>query len=615
MINSVTLFRISLRVDDFTLKQKMQKTILIFTLLIASLFLSIAVSMASTNVAYAAVGGCTGNSGGSMGGNTGSSQAGGDCNTDPDPDAAAAEADRTVDNTSTATNDEPAFDPNSFPFRVGCALYLGPAGGGAGGYGVPDYQLSSMCVIPRASISAKAYELGGGDPAWRDGKITYNGAVLGNSSTVAWDACNAQGENSAYAKDYIRTVTGVQTIKVTVTLYASGRFTTVRERIATTYTSDYTSLGCAYPAPVIGAAKDCFYNYNGNSHYSQDRGAIRSNGELVKVRGALAGDPRAPIWNGDPATEPQCDRTGSANVKITQNLEENGYGYYRLHPTYSYQQYQRTDWVGGDVTFYSKWTNPNGGNGSNTNWFTYSCSADKPFEGPFSYGNLPNRNANFDPASCPQVNWQCELADSTTIGLDRGIIPAGQTKVTIPVTVMRNGESIPLTFSKLRVVDYTTGGAGVNVTDGVAGSGVRNVTSIDYKSNVKEGSTPFYGTDVNSNNQYFKQYQALNNRNIEKWDIWLSNANTNVAKGIAFNWASEGDASFVAERQYRITAEFHVPRGTTIDSDGNAGSYSYQWIRDTKNCYEYDANNNQTNNMLTATSNPTNVVRSVGEGN
>ena len=342
-------------------------------------------------------------------------------------------------------------------------------------------------------------------------------------------------------------------------------------------------------------------------------GAIKNDGTLVKVRGALAGDPNAPVWNGDENTEPTCDRTGSANVKITQNLEENGYGYYRLSPTYSYQKYVRTDWVGGGITFYSKWTNPNGGNGSNTGWFTYSCSADRPFEGPFSYNGLPDRSANFDPASCPQVNWQCELEDSTTIGLDRGIIPAGTTKVTTPVTVMRNGETIPLTFSKLRVVDYTANGAGVNVTNGVAGPGVKNVSGIDYKSNVKEGSTPFYGTDVNSNSQYFKQYKTFDTKNVEKWDIWLTDANTNVNKGISFNWASDGAAAFAAERQYRVTAEFYVPRGTTIDSDGNAGSYGYRWIKDTKNCYEYDSSGNQTSNMLTATSNPTNVVRSVGE--
>lgn len=591
-------------------KEKIQKTprhLLLFIFLTLSIFTSIILSsLLSVNNAYACEGGNVSGGGGELGsdGNASVGTGASGCGDalDGDGDGVPTETKRT------SSSAQVPFNPELFTFPVNCSSYSDSGSSGNG-----NYKLSSYCAIPWQHVVQAAFDLGGPESWSKQGKTTYNGAIVyGTKLSSTFSGCPANGENSAYSANYRRAVMAESSVKTVIIFYSD--MTTRTEYVYSTieYIVSYEMLSCNYPQATPGETKKCYYNYNGTSTYSQNRGTIQNGGKLIKVRGVLPGDPGAPVWNGNENTAPTCEREGSENVRISQNLEENGYGYYRLSPTYSYKFYQQTNWVGGGKVFYSKWTNPNSGNGSHTRWFTYSCNADKPFEGPFGYGSLPDRSANFDPASCPQVNWQCELEDSTTIGLERSAIPAGQTKVTTPVTVMRNGESIPLTFSKLRVVDYTAG-ASVNVTNGVSGSGVRNVTGIDYKSNVKHGSTPFYGTDVNSNNQYFKQYKSFDTRDIEKWDGWLSNANTNVAKGISFNWASEGNASFAAERQYRVTAEFYVPRGTNIDSDGNAGSYGYKWIKDTKNCYEYDASGNQTPNMLTAISNPTNVVRSVGD--
>lgn len=485
-----------------------------------------------------------------------------------------------------------------------------------------SYQLSQSCTTGLTSIDRAATALHGGEPLWRSGGLRWYGTAFSGAASEFASGCNANGENSAYGGNFRRQVSFTAQYAVYV---FDGNLEVTREVPGTrSYLTNYTRSACLYPVPVTGVDLRCYYNYNGTSYFSRDIGAIQNGGETQRPpRGALPGDPRPPVWNGNPGVAPQCDRTGSPNVVQSQDLSVNGYGYYRLVPTFNWDRYLRTDWVAGTTVLYSRWTNTvRNAAGDSRGWFVYSCQADNPYEGRFDYANLPNRNAFFNVASCPQVNWRCEIADSTTSGgIDRATIPNGQTQVNTVVSVIRNGEPVPITFSRLRVVDVTNG-VTTDITNGGVGSGVRNIERLEYRSLVRNGSTPFNGTNINSgsqlnaSNQYFRLFTSPAGTTVEPWTSWRQDANTNLDKSLAFYWATEtANGSFAAQRQWRVTAEFFVPQGTTIDSGGNFGSFTYQWVRDTKNCFTVDGSGAQTTTLLTAASNPIRVVRSVNDVN
>lgn len=509
------------------------------------------------------------------------------------------------------------FNINNVTYFVGCERWGYPLSSPT------SYRLSTSCNTGLSAIINRGNALYGSVPGFQSGGVRWFGSSLVGSLYPYASQCSPQGENSAYGGTFRREANRIVEYEVLTwpNRGPDGTDLVIRNEINSYVITNFSQIGCSYPQPVVAVDRYCFWNYAGTSYFSRDRNAIQTGGTLVNVRGSLPGDPRRPVWNG-PSSAPQCDQIGRADVIQTQDLSENGYGYYRLVPTFNWNRYIRTDWVGGGTVFRSIWSNPNNGAGDNRGWFVYSCRADNPYEGRFTYAQLPNRNQFFDEASCPQVTWRCEIADSTTSGgIDRALIPSGQTQVNTVVTVIRNGEPVPIRFSRLRVIDVTDG-VTTDITDGGSGSGVRNIERLEYRSLVRNGSTPFNGTNItagsqlNAGNQYFRLFTSPAGSTSEPWMQWRADANGNLDKSISFYWATETDTgSFAAQRQWRVTAEFFVPQGTYIDSDGNFGSYGYAWVRDTKNCYTVNSSGEQTTTLLTATSNPIRVVRSVNDTN
>lgn len=410
-----------------------------------------------------------------------------------------------------------------------------------------------------------------------------------------------------------------------------------------TWTNQFTinanSAGCNYPAANIARQFYCFYEYGGQAYWSQDKNAIGTGGTLSKTRANLSSDPNPPNWNGNVASAPSCDNTsengGLASLYVSINPDDpndggattnHGYSYYRLMPWYKQRQFTLTNYTtrAGSVVparvFYSAWSSNYSNNTSPprlyaTGWWAYSCYAG--LEGRYgSSGALPNRNAYFGVGDCPNVvpRWQCTFSDPTTVAMDRTGIAAGTTYVGSKTTVMRNGEQVPVTFSTIRIIDTTSGT--VDVTNGAAGGSIRDVTNIAYRSLVKAGSTPFAGSDPNSSSQLFRLWTGYKSSTNESWGSWQNNANSNLTKGLSFNWATvDNTGSFVAQRQWRVSAEFYVLRSGGILVGGPTGSTTpspvYEWVGDTQICYEKNASGMSTGNILTAESNPVVVVRAV----
>lgn len=390
------------------------------------------------------------------------------------------------------------------------------------------------------------------------------------------------------------------------------------------------SLGfhCGYPTWNASAAKTCYYNYRGLAAKSRDIGVIRANGTML-FSGALTG----PTARGPGA----CQE--SANPRLTTPLSE--YSYYRLSVYADYTRWQQYRLTFAGTVYNERWDNVGSGTAERTRYFSYSCRANNPFNMYESYAGLAaNPVPNFfDPSGCPQVNWKCELTDSTTVGIDRNTIAAGVTRVNNPVSVMRNGDPITMTYSRVNILDTTNGG-NVNVTEGQTGIGVRNLTSIAYRDMVKgrgsaeaeknsipvnqsAKSTPWNkNADINSSNQYFQMYKQGTKTKLN-WDQWVSgsgvsaNADGNRNVDLTFNWSSDKGSDFVAMRNYRVTAEFLVPRGSSIGLDGNGNPVytgtSFQWVQDTRLCKERDASGRETAQLLTAVSNPVEVIRSTNK--
>lgn len=377
----------------------------------------------------------------------------------------------------------------------------------------------------------------------------------------------------------------------------------------------YYAQSCVYPE-TRNSEVTCFWNYNGSSWYSNDRNRAASAWTLLGNRGAQAGDPRQPS-GGTGTTPPNCDRTGTANVYYRTNVDK--LGYYRMFVDYNYRTYYKEAWViWGSQEVYSNWTRGGTLPGSANTWWTYTCQPglSNALQGPWNWQNqLPDVDRYTNPATCPQVTWQCVLGDPTTIGLDRTAVLRGNLSPTTRSTVMRNGEKVNIDFARVRIVDTSTPND-IDVTDGGTAPSVRNVTNIAYQTFIKDGSTPFYGTDPNSSQQYFKYYNARAGDSKEKFNTWINHNNNNLEKAISFNWASTSKSQpFMMQRQYRVTAEFYIPGGSTIGSGGAGGNPGYQWKQGTYDCRDYQGRGQSRvdRGLLTSTSNPVEVVRSVNQ--
>lgn len=515
-----------------------------------------------------------------------------------------------------------AFDANNYNFTVGCSTWNGAS----------TWQLSSNCDVTPEKVkgSATVGEQNGSGSAYildaltTSGRPVYSMASQSAATTYVDQnrTCAPSGEKSSYAQTWNKK--SVQTIRNQLdfvwvqrgTRPTEGRWVSVvLQDVQVGETVAYYFVGCVNPINAQSSVK-CFWNYGGNAYYTINRTQASAGWSDFGPRPSLGSDPRTPS-GGSGTTPPNCDRTQT--VSITYNKAVDKLGYYRIYVDYNYRTYDNLRWTthSGNV-LYSRWTQGATLAGSSTTWWAYSCSAGLPnaTEGAYySQGALPDRDSSLNPANCPQSVWECQLSSPQTIGLDQAGLVSGSTNPTTPVTVMRNGEKIPVTFAKVRIVDQTNG-TSTDVTNGTIGGGVKDITSIEYKAEVKEGSSPFYGTDPNDTKQYFKLFRDShpNSNSTDRWGTWYSNANTNINKNLTFVWASEGGKPFVAERTYRVTGSFLVPQGGNIGSGSSAGApQGSEWKVGTYDCldYDYSSGTRISNGPLAASSNDVNVVRSV----
>lgn len=503
-----------------------------------------------------------------------------------------------------------AVDPNNRNFAVGCTSW---DGSGA-------WKTSSNCSVTDGNVNVAA----GGMVS--NGTITFlnnsnggGGATSTNSNpTTFYDSdksCAPVGAKSPYAQTWNITIT--QTYKKTYD-YTWSRADKIwyvnspTQSLTGEYVV-YTKVGCTLPVEDKVYTK-CFWNYGGNAYYSIDRTRTASGWEDFGARPAQSSDPSTP-FGGSGGTAPTCAQTGSVDIDYPKDVDK--LGYYKNYVSYNYRTYTNVRWLtAAGAVLNNQWSTGSTLNGSATTWWAYSCSAGLPnaTEGAYySQGALPDRDSSLNPANCPQSVWECQLASPQTVGLDLTSIAAGTTNPNTPVTVMRNGEKIPVAFAKVRVVDRTNN-SNTDVTNGAVGGGVKDITNIEYKAEVKMGSTPFYGTNPNDSKQYFKLFRNATSDSTDKWGTWYGNANANINKTLAFVWASEGSKPFVAERNYRVTGSFLVPQGGAINSGSSAGApQGSEWKVGTYDCldYDYSSGTRVSNGPLTAYSNNVNVVRSV----
>lgn len=429
-------------------------------------------------------------------------------------------------------------------------------------------------------------------------------------------SCAPSGQKSAYAQTWSRTITPAYTQTYTSYLRGSNWAMRAGPIVLSGEGVLYKYLGCVYPKDASSSVK-CFWNYGGNEYYSFDRKKASGAWTFVMNRPSLGSDPGVPS-GGSGTTAPNCARTGTASVQFNDNPDL--LGYYRMYVSYSYKTYSNLKWVtsSGSV-LYSTWSSGSTLKGSATTWWTYSCQAGSTnsTQGPYSsQASIPNVDSHLNPATCPQVNWQCKLGSPTIVGLDKTAVSNGTLSPTSPVSVLRNGEKVPLTFSLVKIVDTSTA-SDIDVTNGGTSPGVRNVTSIKYINLVKAGSTPFVGTDPNASNQYFKLYKNSSTTATEKFKTWYDKANTNIDKPIAFYWASDSaSAPFAVQRQWKVTAEFLVPQGGSMGGGGSPADVGMKWKVGTYDCKDYAGRGTSRvdKGILTATSNPVQVVRSAGSG-
>ena len=476
--------------------------------------------------------------------------------------------------------------------------------------GSPTWIMAASCKFTSDKVVSGFSGLPGVDYGW--GQDIHGRPVTRIS--ILNVPCEANGNKSAYARTWFRD--SVDYYKLTGTYRWNKDFGWVISFTVKLIGQmpTYSPEGCIYPSTQYSQVT-CFWNYNGNSLYSIDRNVNIAGWTDFGKRGSIAGDPREPT-GGSGTTAPSCDRTGSANVYFRTNVKD--YGYYRMYVDWTQRTYYKEAWViWGNQEVYANWTRGSAMPGYATTFWTYTCSPGQSnaLQGPWNYQNqLPNVDRYTNPATCPQVIWQCKAQTPTTIALDRASVLSGTVSPTSKASVMRNGEKVNIDFARIRIIDTSTP-ADIDVTDGGSSPGVRNVTNISYNTTVGGNSTPFYGTNPNGSGQYFKYYASRSTNTLEKFGMWLSNNNANLDKSISFTWAGDAGKPFTLQRIYRVSAEFYVPGGSSIGSGGVGAPASYVWKAGTYDCRDYSGRGVSRVDLgpLVVTSNPVDVVRSVNK--
>lgn len=492
---------------------------------------------------------------------------------------------------------------SNFNFVVNCSNWSG-----AGSW-IPSASCNTtQDAVLRAQNSAPA-------KGW--GEVAQNGAP-GITDFIGGMSCGPIGAKSGYAQNWSKQVAVTNVQQYTWVLAGTQGWVRVPWALQPVGASVYyTFLGCAYPVDSYQYLS-CFYNYGGTAYYSPDRTRAFAGWSNFGPRPALASDPRPPS-GGTGQTPPSCDRTGSAYVYFGKNPDQ--LGYYAMHVTYTYRNYTDLQWsIPGGRVLYNQWTRSGPIAGSATTWWAFSCrpgvALNQAVEGAFnSQGSLPNRDAYLNPATCYTTSWQCVLTTQSTVGLDRNAVAAGTVNPKTGVTVMRNGEQIPVTFATVKIVDTSTA-ADIDVTNGQSSPSVQKINSISYVDNVKPGSTPFNGTDPNAGNQYFKFFTAPGSTTTESFGTYYLGANQNVNKAISFYWASDSAAQpFAMQRQWKVDGVFRIPLPSGIGSSAGTGGGGYTYKQGQYDCHSYTGRgaNRVDKGILVSETNPITVVRATNQ--
>lgn len=539
-----------------------------------------------------------------------------------------------------------SVNPNNYNFKLPCTNWSGSGSYKPSAscnvtknalYGAAKYNGRSKTQSWGIVLSLDAIGTGGG--RWAPAPVSnYYPAgytsVRGEPTSLT---CGAQGTRSGYAQTW--NLTAVQTFRKTSRFVRDGVYQDpTSKKWVVRYKESvpggngdlmgesiaYEKRNCQYPKIVNANPVYCYWNYNGQSLYSKTKGAALSSWSKYMTRSKLSNDPRPPS-GGSGNTAPRCDRVGSAYVQMVTPFRE--LGYYNLKVSWDWKRFSNAQWVGDGKVLWNNWTSGSTQKGSAANFWTYNCRPDAPqnlTEGPYnSQGAIPDRDQFVNSANCIQAKWECEIATPSTLGYDKAQVNSGAVNPKSAAYVMRNGQKVPLNFATVRIVDLTGNGR-QDVTNGNAGTGVRNITKIEYKNNVEAGSTPFRGDskkadDANASGQYFQLFNgsATSNGTADKFNVWRTKANaaSEVTKSITFNWASDPGSKFVIQRVWRVSGEFRIPQGGSGDMVSKpAPSGGFNWIKGTYNCMEYTgtgSNRKQTGQPLIAETNDAVVVRSV----
>lgn len=205
------------------------------------------------------------------------------------------------------------------------------------------------------------------------------------------------------------------------------------------------------------------------------------------------------------------------------------YGYYRLAWNLDYRicdKWEYPSWIREPA----RYDCARSGQDRTADPFTYACDSNPPLRAGIHAGT-------FTPSACNKA-WQC-VADNDLL--------IGGLKDTI--TILRNGEAIPVTNPKPRVTQV--------------GDQVRN-PRWEYRSELLEGSTPYnFDVKVDHKDQWFYSTMSLDNK-------WLPYKATDE---VAFYWASDGGGGWQYQQQYAFTGEFLVPAQANVNG-GSSSTYA-----------------------------------------
>jgi len=324
----------------------------------------------------------------------------------------------------------------------------------------------------------------------------------------------------------------------------------------THYTGAYS---CNYPStppvPTITQTVTCSWNYGGSFYYSINRSAIQGGGTFLENRARQAGDPGAPVLNGN-----SLSSCVTGNVNLTWAAKIKDYGYYTARTSHNEKTFYKwgyPSWTKNPNVF---WTQSGTTTKGNNYYFTYSCPSALESFGE-NFNALPAQGARqFDISECPSTKWQCNIAGTLDI--------AGTHS---PTELIRNGRNVSLTYPSVTV----------------GGTGITKIQPMQYKTDVKAGSTPFKGTDPNASNQSFA-LKKVDGTTAEKFGQWQNDAANNRQKYLQFYWPSAAKGSFGVKASYQFTADFLVPR---VDHVG--GPVSMQYVTDQATCPGTPIDSNQ----------------------